>query len=474
MSEPSGDGLSLWRAAAEAPERLALVGPGVAWTFAELARRAAAHLGQLDAAGALTGAPLFVTGHADPESIARLLGLVAHGVPLVMLHPRLTAPEVEAQVGLLTARWPGPVGPALLSPAPAVPDAGPDAVPPAPAALMPEAPLAVFFTSGTTGVPKAAALPRRAFLAAAEAHTAHLGWDEDDRWLLAMPVAHVGGFSILTRCLYARRAVVLAPPGHPQAALQTMTAHAVTVASVVPAQLARLLDAGPAPASLRAVLLGGAAAPEGLVRRARAAGWPVLKTYGLTEACAQVATERPDVPAPEGAVGPPLTPGAVRIHHGRVQVRGPQLMSGYVGQGRLGFDPEGWLETQDHGRLDEQGNLQILGRDAELIVTGGENVYPLEVEAALAGLGAFADAAVAGIPDETWGEVVAAAVMLVPGADWAPEAWDAALATRLAPHKRPRRWIQLDALPLTPAGKLDRRALAAKLRKSLAGGEAAI
>jgi O-succinylbenzoic acid--CoA ligase len=449
------DALSLWGAAAEVPDALALVGPQGGWSFAALAARAAGHLAALEAAGALAGGPVFVPGHADPESLARLLGLVSAGVPVVLLHPRLTPPEVAAQVALLTARWPGPVGP-VLGPAGSVAPRRPPEAPP----LDPEAPLAVFFTSGTTGVPKAAALPRRAFLAAAAAHAAHLGWRVEDRWLLAMPVAHVGGFSILTRCLAARRPVVLGPAGDPQGALQAMATHAVTLASVVPTQLVRLLEAGPPPASLRAALLGGAAAPEALGARARGAGWPVLKTYGLTEACAQVATERPDAPAPPGAVGPPITQGSLRIVEGRIQVRGPQVMSGYVGQGRLGFGPEGWFDTGDHGHLDEQGNLHVRGREVELIVTGGENVYPAEVEATLRELGAFADVAVYGAPDPVWGHRVAAAVVLTPGAAWAPADWDAALTQRLAPHKRPRHWARWAALPLTPAGKLDRPALA--------------
>ena len=290
-------------------------------------------------------------------------------------------------------------------------------------------------------------LSSAAFAAAARASAENLGWRADDSWHLALAPAHVGGLSILVRCLAARRAVVLGDLA------------GATLASMVPTQLHRLVAAGVAPPpSLRAVLVGGAPTPPALLARSRAAAWPVLTTYGLTETCGQVATQRP------GARGPgahPLPGASVRIAPaGTIQVTGPMLMSGYLGQ-PAPFTDDGWLDTGDLGRLDDEGNLHVLARRTDLIVSGGENVYPAEVEAALLEIPGVAGACVFGVADELWGQVVCAALVCAgPGPDDAE--LRAHLAARLAGFKRPRRIARLDALTVGGSGKLDRAATAAR------------
>jgi O-succinylbenzoic acid--CoA ligase len=348
---------------------------------------------------------------AEPtlETVARIRELIRRRRPFVPIHPRLTAAERDA------------LRPDL--------------------AAIPDGTLAVLYTSGTSGRPKGAILSRAAFIAAARASAARLGWRDDDRWLCSLPLAHVGGLSVLVRCLLARRPFVL---GRGDRVAEDLAAHRATIVSLVPAQLARLLDAGwDPPPWLRLVLLGGAAAPPRLLERAASAGVPVVTTYGLTEACSQVATQIPG--APGAGCGPPLPGVSVRIaEDDRIEIDGPTLFSGYLGEP---LRPPGWFATGDFGRLDAGGNLHVLGRRTDLITTGGENVYPAEVEAYLDARGV--SACVFGVADETWGEIVAAAVT-------APV--DPASLADLAPFKRPRRLAVVDALPLTAGGKPDRAA----------------
>jgi O-succinylbenzoic acid--CoA ligase len=217
----------------------------------------------------------------------------------------------------------------------------------------------------------------------------------------------------------------------------------VTLVSLVPTMLARLLDAGlEQPPTLRWALLGGGPIPPALVRRAAAAGVPVASTYGMTEACSQIATH-----------GWPLAGVELRVTaDGELLVRGPTVAPGAV-------DPDGWLHTGDLAALDEGGRLTVIGRSADTIITGGENVAPAEVEAVLLEHHAVADAAVHARPDSDWGERLVATVVLRKGADTSPEELRAHCASRLAPFKVPKAVELTGALPRSPTGKLLRREL---------------
>lgn len=439
----------IFAAAAEVPGRLALVSDGAQYTYRALAELVREQAAGLHAQGALQAPRVVLSAEVSPESVARVLALLAYGVPMVMVHPRLTAPE--------RARLEAECAPALSLALPLA-SAAP-AAPAPPAAVDPEAIAAVFFTSGTSGVPKGACLSRRALHAACEASARRLGWQAQERWLLSIPVAHIGGFSILLRCLMARRTVVLAADPGPEAFVHAVGTHGVTLASLVPTQLFRILELNPSfvpPPQLRAVLLGGAAASPTLVARAEARGFAILRTYGLTEACAQVATQAPGEVLPPGCVGHPLIPGSVQIRQGRIYLRTPALMSGYLQGGGLG--PNGGFDTQDLGELDAQGRLWVHGRRSDLIISGGENVYPQEVEDALHGLPGVQEALVFGLADPEWGQVVCAALVPGPGSTRATEPYGAQLAGRLAPFKRPRRWFWVSSLPRTASGKPDRAA----------------
>jgi O-succinylbenzoic acid--CoA ligase len=325
-----------------------------------------------------------------------------------------------------------------------------------PSSPDPSAPFAILFTSGTSGTPKGAILTAEAFVASAAASAQNLGWLANDRWIACMPLCHVGGLSILTRCLLARRAVVLHPRFDADSVLESIEARGGSFLSVVPTMLRALLEADRRGtlARLRAVLVGGAAAPPPLLEECQARGLRALATYGLTEACSQVTAQRlADAPSSRGS-GPPLPGTSVRIDRGRILVAGPTLMRGYLGQPEL--PPAAWFDTGDLGELDDRGHLLVHARRTDLVVTGGENVYPAEVEAALESCPGVHRAAVFGVPDDRWGEIVAAAIEPGPGGAPTLEALAAALVPLLAPFKRPRRVCFVPRLPAVGPDKPDR------------------
>jgi O-succinylbenzoic acid--CoA ligase len=330
-----------------------------------------------------------------------------------------------------------------------------------PAPIDPARTLAILPTSGTTGPPRAAILSRRAFLASAAASARNLPLGRGDRWLLCMPIAHVGGLSILVRCLVARATLAVAGPFETRRTIDAIARARPTHLSLVPTMLGRLLDAGwMPPPELRAILLGGAACPPRLLARAIEAGLPIRTTYGLTEACSQVTTARSVVRSPEDGSGEPLPGIDVRIGAGgTIQVRGPTLFDGYFGETEPPLTPDGFFDTGDFGEFDARGRLHVLGRRSDLIVTGGENVYPAEVEAALERIVGVRAACVFGVPDEHWGQIVAAALVVEPGAPDDTEIRER-LRAELASFKIPRRFARLPELALTASGKLDRTATA--------------
>jgi O-succinylbenzoic acid--CoA ligase len=459
--------LSVARAALAAPSHPALLVGGVTHTFADLAARAARIQAALAAEGVVAGARVALVARNGLDTALAVYALLDLGATLVPIHPRLTPSEagallVDAAPGL-TLREDDLVS--LLR------DTRDHAPVPVPVPVPDRATLAMVYTSGTTGRPKGAVLSRRAFVAAAEASAHNLGWRDDDRWLCAMPLCHVGGLSIVTRCLLAHRAVILEPRFDPDAMLAAIPRDGATLLSVVPTMLEALLerDAGNALARLRAVLVGGAGAPFALLAECGRRGVPALTTYGLTEACSQVTVQRPTSPyRPERGAGVPLPGTEVRIDGaGHILVRGPTLMDGYFrGPERdpdPGVDAEGWFDTGDLGERVGEGALHVHARRSDLVVTGGENVYPVEVEDALATLPGVRRALVFGVPDARWGQVVAAALELAPGAELGALA--APAAAILAPHKRPRLACAVAALPLTGSGKLDR----ARARERYAG-----
>jgi len=334
---------------------------------------------------------------------------------------------------------------------------------------------AIIYTSGTTGQPKGAMLTYGNAWWSAVGSALNLGTHRDDRWLVCLPLFHVGGLSILWRSVIYGVPAIIHEGFDPAAVNAAIDEEGVTVVSVVSLMLARMLDTRggrPYPATLRAVLVGGGPVPPPLLERCAALGVPVVQTYGLTETASQAATLAPtDALRKLGAAGKPLLPTQIRIVGpdgdaaagtvGEILVQGPTVTPGYWNRPEATAHAlrEGWLHTGDLGYRDAEGYLYVVDRRDDLIISGGENVYPAEVEAVLAAHPAVAEAGVVGAPDPLWGQAVRAAVVLRPGETVTAEALRAWCRARLAGYKVPATILFMDELPRNAAGKLLRRAL---------------
>ena len=447
--------LSAVVAGREVPTRTALVLPGGArLSYAEVGDRVARVASVLASGGAGPGARVALWGSTREAMLFTMLALIELGATLVPVHPRLTAVAAESLIRAAT-----PVRLFLEDDLDELMGRAQDEAPmTARSAIDPGSALAILHTSGTTGRPKGAVLSRGAFVASATASAENLGFRDDDRWLLAMPLCHVGGLSIVTRCVLARGAIVLHECFDEEATLAAIDRDGVTLLSLVPTMLRRLLevDRSNLLARARAILVGGAACPTSLLEECARRGVPSLTTYGLTEACAQVTCQRPrDAGTAESGCGAPLAGTSVRCVDGRIQVRGPTMMDGYLGMAPL--HPGAWFDTGDLGNIDDQGRLHVHARRLDLIVTGGENVYPAEVEAALESCAGVRRAFVFGIPDPEWGELVACAIERDPSRAASEPELFLAMSRVLATHKRPRRVCFVETLPMA-GDKLDRSA----------------
>jgi o-succinylbenzoate---CoA ligase len=437
------------RAARLRPHARALVCDGRSSTYRDLDADVRRWHGAL-AATAMRRA--VVRSDNRPELVALLHAAARAGVELAVLNARLAdaeLPPLLERLGPALRLGALPGGMPLQAFAREVPPAEPTPIDPARVHT-------ILFTSGTTGRPKAAQLAVAAHQASARASIETLRMDGESSYLCNLPLFHVGGIATAIRCAVAGAALVLHDRFDAQATADALGS-GVTHASLVATTLRRLLDVRASfPESVRAVLVGGGPVPAELLARARSAGLPVVLTYGLTEAASQVTAER--LGEADGATaGPPLPGTEVRIVEGEIEVRGPTMMLGYLDEPSL----RGWFRTGDLGELDARGRLVIHARRADLILSGGENVYPAEVEAVLLAHPAVVDCAVVPWPDEDLGQVVRAAIV-------ARQPFDESelrehCRARLAPYKVPRRFVLLADLPRTAAGKTDRAALRSML-----------
>jgi O-succinylbenzoic acid--CoA ligase len=263
-----------------------------------------------------------------------------------------------------------------------------------------------------------------------------LALGDDERWLCPLPLSHVGGLMCVLRSAVMATTLVLAPP-------DALTEDRITVASLVPTQLQRLLDAGAMPGpALRSILLGGGPMPRALLEHARDAGFPVRPSYGLTQACSTVTVAEPGDVETAGRAIPGV--GVAIAADGEILVSGATV------------NRPGSLRTGDLGRLAPDGRLVVTGRKGDIIVTGGENVAPGEVEAVLAAHPSVVEAAVFPRPDPEWGEAVTALVVPRPGADVDSGELRRHCADRLAGFKVPKAIELVAALPRTESGKVRR------------------
>lgn len=483
------------------PDAAALVASGHELSYAQLSARARDRAAWLHAAGVAPGDRIAALLGNTPAAVELFHATAIIGAILVPLNTRLAPAELARQLDdaapCLLLHDSGPSAAQALAANElatqtgwklATWEAGDAATGSATRGEVPldlSAPAAIVYTSGTSSEPKGVVLSYRNLLASAVGAAFHMGTLPSDRWLACLPLFHVGGLAILARSVLAGSAVVLHTRFDPVAVSRALDQEAITIASLVPTMLAKVLDAHGAPPPgrhLRALLLGGAPAPAPLLERAAKAGWPLLPTYGLTEACSQVATLPLSVPlrADGGGLCPlpgvelrivddedcPRPPGTA----GAIQVRGAPVTSAYWRRPERSQSAfvDGWFRTGDLGVLDERGTLRVLGRGDDMLVCGGENVHPAEVEAALLAHPGVADAGVAGLPDPVFGQRIAAWIVLHPAAAARIDAasLEGFLRERLAGYKIPRVWHFVAALPRNAGGKLLRRSLAAATSRS--------
>ena len=462
----------LARHARDAGGEIALVAGGRGLTWADLDAWASAVAASLAGAGIAAGdrvALIESTGAAGADDVTALIGILRAGAVAAPVPAGLTTREVAVALGVLepslVLRLAGVT--ATDEPFPA-PDRDP------------EAPAVVVLTSGTTGRPKGVVLSSRAMAASADAWLAAL--PPATGWAMPLGLGHVAGLGIFWRAIRGRVPVRIVPGRDPAALLAAISqaSPAISHASLVPAQLVRVLDAAgdlPPPATLRAVLLGGGPIPPALVTRALRAGWPVVPTYGLSETGSGVtALETCGAWDHPGSAGGGLPGMRVTIADedrdgvGEIVVETAARFSGYLGEPGAPAPAETPVRTGDLGRLDAAGRLFVVDRRLDRIVRGGENISPAEVEAVLLEHPAIGGAAVVACPDPVLGQVPTAAVVLLPGVlDPGDDALAGHVRASLAGFKVPARFVRLDALPRTAGGKLRHDAVRALLAGERAG-----
>jgi acyl-CoA synthetase (AMP-forming)/AMP-acid ligase II len=507
----------LREAVSQAPEATALV-EGVKdtskrrrWTYAELLDQAElaarALLGRFE-----PGERVAVWANNIPEWVMLELAAALAGITIVTVNPALRAEELTYVLGqsrasgiFLVPEYRGTRLEDLLAAVrerlPALrevvpfPDWETFVTSGSPTERLPRVspfdPAQIQYTSGTTGLPKGAVLHHRGIANNARLSAERVGLVPGTVQLSPMPLFHTAGcvMSVLGS-IACRGSLVLPPMFEPGLMLELLRSERAQYVLGVPTMLIGLLDhpefAAADTSSVRWLITGGAVVPPALVRRVEAAfGVPLTMVFAQTEASPVITQTSPgdapddragtlgralpqtEVKIVEVATGETVAPGVI----GEICTRGYHVMTGYLDNPEAtaaAIDPGGWLHTGDLGSMDERGYCRIGGRLKDMIIRGGENIYPREIERVLFEHEDVADVAVFGVPDERWGEQVAAFVRPAPGRTPDPEVLLAYCRGRLAPHKTPRHWRVVDAFPLTPSGKVQKYKLREQLLADLA------
>lgn len=502
-SQPPAIGMAQWmrgRALRSGP-RPALSFEGLTWSYGQLQsqiERAAAVLAQ---GGLRPGMRVAYLGLNHPMFLVTMFAASQLGAIFVPLNFRLAEPELHYIVndagvhtlvvaashhetiagireGLCCARYWNAEGEARDSAL--WPDLAQAMRGTAPMAQAPAAPLnddvaLIMYTSGTTGRPKGTLLTCGNFWWNHVGELYSIDVLATDRLLVFAPIFHIGGLNVLTLTTLLKGGhVVLHRSFDAERALHDIAAHGITTVFAVPAMLLFISQSPQFAAadlsSLRLIVCGGAPCPEPLLSAYGARGIGVQQGYGLTETAALVTVLAEEYALDKlGSVGHAalltqvrlIDPAGEEMHapgeRGEICVRGPNVARGYWRQPeatRQAFSPEGWFRTGDVGYRDADGFLYVCDRVKDMIITGGENVYPAEVESVLAGHPAIAEVAVVGAPDPRWGEAVVAVLALKPGQSLELEQLQAFASARLARYKTPRRLHLVQALPRNPTGKI--------------------
>lgn len=466
--------------ASDCPDQAAIVCDGISLTHAALEQRVVAAASRLIDLGVEPGDRIAVGAANSIEWVTLVHAVNRAGATLVPLNTRLTSHEVAERLALFEPRvvlGDDEFGAKRANTIPIQALAGSGSLEHGIAETTdPSAISTIVSTSGTSGQPKGVCLTLANHLAAAAASHENLHCGPGDHWLINLPLYHVGGLSIVYRAALCGFTMVIHSDFSPVRTLEAIRSESIAHLSLVETTLGRILELNgnrPFPDSVRAVLVGGGPVDDGLLRRARDLGLPVLPTYGLTEAGSQVATMRPSQPEAEFGIGvPPLPTCEIEIRdpagravaaetEGEIWIRGPMVTAGYWTSGGeiIPATIDGWLPTGDNGLMSLEGLLSVRGRKDAMIISGGENIYPAEIERALTRLPGIRRAAVLGISDPEWGQVPVALVEIDDGATETPAQWAKMLRSHLAGFKIPRRIIPVPALLVTSLGKIERSSL---------------
>lgn len=414
---------SVFEAAKEAGGSLAICANDKRISYRELAELVAVRQKRLS-----DDYPYPLVAKPDLTTIVTVYALLEKHQPILLLHPGLTDFEKKNLLNDVSR---------IVTP-------------------LPKNTAVVIFTSGTSGKPKPAVLSRRALYASAESSSANIPLDVGDVWLLSISPARIGGFSILTRSLKARSAVGITPKFSVRTFLETLENENAAYASIVPTMLQMIFDQQPdwtPKAHLKSLLVGGAPISENLKKEAARKKIPIILTYGMTETSSNVVTtpfsERFQITEGCGKKNPDVeikSPGET------LMIRGPMLMTGYWGKEPL---REGqWFDSSDIGEIKADGTVKVFARRTDLIISGGENIYPAEVEEALEKIEGIKEALVLGKPDETWGKIVTALLVAEPGKEKISDQKIVdSLRPILARYKSPRRIAWVESIPKSSAMK---------------------